>query len=287
MKIQRILHPTDFQPWSRSTLPLAGLLAKKLDAELHVLHVEPMRGDDAAATEPPELQALALEPFLREVRLVTACRRAFTAASAIVGYVVDHGIDLVVMGSHDLHGNVWQLLRSDAIEVAHQSPCSVLTVQAEGSPAVADLGTILVPFDYSHEAREALRWAATIARRWGARIVLFHVIEESRWDSHDLSPERETSRRQCHHQAELRLGDIADFLVPGATVDLDVRFGSPAREILSRAQRGVDLVVMASHGFSATKTLLLGSVADEVQRLAEVPVLLVKVEPRDELRRAM
>ena len=63
-------------------------------------------------------------------------------------------------------------------------------------------------------------------------------------------------------------------------VTLDIRFGDPAREILACAAEGIDLVVIASHGMSAAKRLLLGSVAEEVQRLAPVPVLLVKAVSR-------
>jgi nucleotide-binding universal stress UspA family protein len=283
MKIQRILHPTDFQPCSRHSLPLAAQLARMLDAELHVLHVEPMRGTlPLEVDEPSKLAMLKEEPFLREIRLHTACRQAEEAVSAIVAYAADHAIDLVVMGSHDMHGNLFQLLRSDALEVARRSPCSVLTLEADDAPAIVRLQTLLVPFDYSHPSREALRWAAAIAARWGAQVVLFHVIAESRLEARDESRERKEWRSIYHHQAELRLSDLAGYLAPGVRVGLDIRFGEPAREIVSRAAQGIDMVVMASHGMSAAKRLLLGSVAEEVQRLAPVPVLLVKAEPCEE-----
>jgi len=280
MKIQRILHPTDFQPCSRHSLPLAAQMARKLDAELHVLHVEALRGSvPLEVDEPSKLAMLKQEPFLGEIRLHTACRQAEDAASAIVAYAADHAIDLIVMGSHDMHGNLFQLLRSDALEVARRSPCSVLTLESDAAPAIIRLQTLLVPFDYSLPSREALRWAATIAARWGAQVVLLHVIPESRMEARDESWERKEWRRIYHHQAELRLSDIAGYVAPGVHVTLDIRFGDPAREIVSRAADCIDMLVMASHGTSTAKRLLLGSVAEEVQRLAAVPVLLVKAEP--------
>jgi len=286
MNIQRILHPTDLQPGSRYALPLAAELARKLDAELHVLHVEPLRGTvPLEVDEPTQLAMLSREPFLADVRLRTVCRQADGVARAIVAYAADHDVDLIVMSSQDLHGNLFQLLRSDAIEVARTSPCSVLALEAAQMPALIRLRTLLVPFDYSHPSREALRWAAGIAARWGARIVLFHVITESGLRGGGDGEARTSWRQARRHQAELRLTDIAGYLAPGVPVTLDIRFGDPAHEILSRAADEIDMVVMASHGMSAAKRLLLGSVAEEVQRFAAAPVLLVKAEPHEAARR--
>jgi nucleotide-binding universal stress UspA family protein len=279
MQIQRILHPIDLQPGSRYSLPLAAELARKLDAELDVLHVEPLRGSvPLEVEEPAQLGTIRRETYFSGVRLRTTCRQAADVASAIVDFAADHDVDLVVMGSRNLHGNFFHLLRSDAREVAHRSPCSVLTLEAEQTPALIRLRTLLVPFDSSHLSREALRWAATIAARWAAKVVVFHVIPESLWDAEDEGPGRARWRKTCHHQAELRLADVASYLAPGVPVTLDIRFGDVTQQILARAADGVDMVVMASHGGSAAKRLLLGSVADEVQRLATVPVLLVKTD---------
>ncbi|HEV8240163.1 MAG TPA: universal stress protein [Thermoanaerobaculia bacterium] len=286
MNIQRILHPTDLQPGSRYALPLAAELARKLDAELHVLHVEPMRGSvPLEVDEPAQLRMLKREPFLADMRLHTVCRQADDVATAIVAYAADHDVDLVVMSSQDLHGNLFRLLRSDALEVARRSTCSVLRLESDQLPELLRMRTLLVPFDYSHPSREALRWAAAIAARWGARIALFHVIPEpvlrAGSDSLKRSRWRETHRRQ----AELRLIDIAGYLAPGVPVTLDIHFGDPAREIVGRAAEGIDMVVMASHGMSAAKRLLIGSVAEEVQRLAAAPVLLVKAQPGEAAQR--
>ena len=191
MKIQRILHPTDLQPCSRYSLPLAAELARKLDAELHLLHVEPLRGSvPLEIDEPAQLCLLKREAYLADLRVRAACRQASDVASAIVAYAADHDVDLIVMGSHEMHGNLFQLLRSDALEVARRSPCSVLTLERDNLPELLRLRRLLVPFDYSQPSRQALRWAAGIAARWDARIVLIHVIAESGRQARDASDER-------------------------------------------------------------------------------------------------
>ena len=53
--------------------------------------------------------------------------------------------------------------------------------------------------------------------------------------------------------------------------------GEPATEIVRVAQeKGVDQIVMGTHGRGAVGSLLMGSVAQRVMHLAKVPVVLVK-----------
>ncbi len=63
----------------------------------------------------------------------------------------------------------------------------------------------------------------------------------------------------------------------GFAVTVAVRFGDPAEEIvaLTKAQP-VDLVAMTTHGRTGVRRVLMGSVAEEVMRSAQVPVLLLR-----------
>jgi nucleotide-binding universal stress UspA family protein len=56
-----------------------------------------------------------------------------------------------------------------------------------------------------------------------------------------------------------------------------VEFGSPGAQIALFAQRiGADMIVLPSHGRTGLKRLLLGSVAEQVVRLAHCPVLVLR-----------
>ncbi|MEM7738331.1 MAG: universal stress protein [Deinococcota bacterium] len=81
-------------------------------------------------------------------------------------------------------------------------------------------------------------------------------------------------------RAELKddLQDELDKLeAAGFNVSLSVRFGEPATEIsqLVKAEN-FDLVVMATHGRSGLRRVLMGSVAETVLRSAGVPVLTMR-----------
>ena len=56
-------------------------------------------------------------------------------------------------------------------------------------------------------------------------------------------------------------------------------FGNPASKILDVIeQEKVDFVVMCTHGMSATKRFLIGSVTNKVVHHSKVPVLVVRTK---------
>lgn len=81
-------------------------------------------------------------------------------------------------------------------------------------------------------------------------------------------------------RAELK-NDLADecqaLEAAGFELSLTVRFGDPAEEIVDLAEaEGYDLIVMATHGRSGMRRVLMGSVAEKVLRHTPVPVLMIR-----------
>ena len=138
--------------------------------------------------------------------------------------------------------------------------------------------TILVPLDFSEASHAALRYACRLADRLQASLHLLHVVEppvvpSGYMEVYVPSPEllarfEEEGRRLLH-----------DALTPDEQAKyhavLVQRTGQPANEILAyvEGQRGVDLIVMATHGHGGVRRLLMGSVTDRVVRSAGCPVL--------------
>lgn len=69
---------------------------------------------------------------------------------------------------------------------------------------------------------------------------------------------------------EQKVSDLSD---EGFRVTGDVLHGPIARQIVAAANKD-DVIVMSSHGRTGIKRWFLGSVAEEVMRHAECPVLL-------------
>lgn len=133
--------------------------------------------------------------------------------------------------------------------------------------------TILVPLDGSTLAERALPYAQRLAAAATGRITLLWVLHPPP-PSAAGDPLREVTPRR---EAEAYLRGLTEPLGP-VPVEAVVVEGDPAPEILAAAaQRGSELIVMATHGRSGIGRWIYGSVADAVMRHAGVPVLLVPV----------
>jgi nucleotide-binding universal stress UspA family protein len=132
---------------------------------------------------------------------------------------------------------------------------------------------ILVPLDGSALSRRALPYAAALAHATGARLLLARVAHASPFFAEDLA----VAQLAAIGEAEADLEAATRLLrAEGLQVEARVPYGPAAPGILDEARFcHVDLVVMSTHGRSGLGRWLYGSVADEVLRATEVPVLVV------------
>ena len=144
------------------------------------------------------------------------------------------------------------------------------------------LKNILVPIDFSDHSRKALQYALPFAEKCGAKIILLHVVEprvypENYFDvivpaeMEAVNTNLATTGRQ--RLAELRREEIS----PKIAADTIVRTGQPYAEIINTAKEwDIDLIIIATHGYTGLKHVFLGSTADKVVRHAPCPVLTVR-----------
>lgn len=137
---------------------------------------------------------------------------------------------------------------------------------------------LLVPVDFSDSSVRALRHAMELAAEPGGSLTILHVVPA---DYGWLGIGREESGgldKSLQSQARDRLLALADAEGhEDVRVDLEVRLGRPAEEIVAAATESkCDLIVLSTHGHTGLDRYLIGSVADRVARLAPCPVLLVR-----------
>lgn len=133
---------------------------------------------------------------------------------------------------------------------------------------------ILVPLDFSGKSRRALSYAAPLAAKFGARIVLLHVLGGEKPDRDHAAPPVNTPRRNAAHK---RLRETALQFVDEDLIDQTVvRSGRPAREIIETARvLNADLLAITTEAKAGLNRLIKGSTAEQVLRLAPCPVLTV------------
>lgn len=138
---------------------------------------------------------------------------------------------------------------------------------------------ILCPVDYSDCSAKALRYAAGLALKDSAKLYLMHVIDKRIYDyggpiyEAQLSPDAEVIDR-----LKEKLGESVPKEIRGdIDVETIVTVGVPAQEIVNAADdKGVDVIVMGTHGRTGIAHVVVGSVAENVVRNALCPVLTVR-----------
>jgi nucleotide-binding universal stress UspA family protein len=142
---------------------------------------------------------------------------------------------------------------------------------------------ILLPFDGSDGAAEALHHAAEIAHWADATVHVLFVADTTR-ESVSLVETQVVDAlvkegKDIVEDAEKTLGTL------GVEYDSDVVQGNPAPTVVEYAdQYGHDLVVMPTHGREGVSRYLIGSVAEKVVRLSSLPVLTVRMQPDEQLQ---
>ena len=142
---------------------------------------------------------------------------------------------------------------------------------------------ILVPVDGSEPSNRALAAAIGLAQAFGSRLRVVHVIEElaylSGYDQFGgYSGELIRAMREA---GEKVLADSqAQARAAGVEVDgmLFDQFGERLGETVAKAAQmwNADLIVTGTHGRRGVSRAVLGSGAEQILRLAPVPVLSVR-----------
>jgi nucleotide-binding universal stress UspA family protein len=135
---------------------------------------------------------------------------------------------------------------------------------------------ILVPVDFSVHSEAAMHYALELAGPFHAAIHLLTVVENPLaagvWSSEIYTVEIAELQVNLVRDAEKRLRASVPAGVSNMTTE--VRTGPAAKQILeAAAERGIDLIVMGTHGRTGLAHVVMGSVAEKVVRLAPCPVL--------------
>jgi nucleotide-binding universal stress UspA family protein len=120
---------------------------------------------------------------------------------------------------------------------------------------------ILCPIDFSDGSRQAIQYAAALARQHKSVLTVLHV-----------APDGSETRTLANDAAALFEGVEQS----GVGVEVLIESGQPARQILNRAAAlPADVIVLGTHGTGGFEHLMLGSVAEKVLRKATCPVFTV------------
>jgi nucleotide-binding universal stress UspA family protein len=304
--MKTILVPLDGSALAEQVLPHVTMLARLLNARVRLLHVLTESDREGVITGGglPRRAAAGTVTFYFELeRLAWATLREqadiYLTAQAVLLRAAEHVVDidvrigmpltcimeaaqsepdtLIALATHG-HGGLRRLaLGSLADNLIRAAAVPVFVVRAASHTTVDSplLRRIMVPLDGSDRARSALPQAAALARSAGAELIVLQAVVPTTHYAGLLLMRR--------NQATQALGGLAHDLrqqhqvvvTPAVAVD----YTDVAQAIVTEAaQRNVDLIVMATHGYGGVRRWALGSVADTVLRTTTSPLLLMRAQ---------
>lgn len=212
---------------------------------------------------------------------VTLAMPRGTPAQALHELAEGHDVSAIVIGSHGRGLPQTIALGSVSAKLLQLTRRPVLlsrataTMQEEGAAAgCRDLFShVLFVTDFSDTAEVAFAYIETMIKATNCRVTLLHVQEAERRVPH-----------LRHRLPALRDPDMARLQRlqlwlerSGATeVGVELVHGDPGEEVVKMAKaKACTLILMGTQGKGVTREILLGSVAHQVARHAEEPVLLI------------
>jgi nucleotide-binding universal stress UspA family protein len=305
--MKTILVPLDGSALAERVLPYARLLARTIDARLHLLRVVSDARHERLALDDPTVRAETGVPpgatehdstaaweALRQMaenslaeyadRLRTAGLyvtyevRAGAPAETIVEVAAECHARMIAMATHGYSGFARWALGSVADAVLHTAATPVLLVRGNAPPPKHALfiKRIVVPLDGSELARQALPSAIELADFARAEVVVVQAvtpsIEEYLSSAAPIADLRDNLRAQVLREYQQHVGGDRPASVTSA-----VLVGQAAQAIAEEADwRNADLIVMATHAYSGLQRLVHGSVADQLLHATTTPLLLVR-----------
>ncbi len=127
---------------------------------------------------------------------------------------------------------------------------------------------ILLPTDFSGRCDRSRERAIQLAREWGARLVILHVLPESTTGA-GVAGEEDIAQAEARLRVEAQAPDIQ--------IVRRLAFGSVVEKILdAAAEDAVDLIVMGSSRRDEIGDFVVGTTLERVVRHCSVPTLVVK-----------
>ena len=243
LTLDRILVPTDFSATAADAVRRGGAMARRLNADLHVLHVTRGRELSALVRRLMEADTAAAERLVRHAsdwlgltapdgregtgrtgpsrkpepsstppgQFVRAVRRARVPPDGILSYAREIAADLIVIGTSGRAPGRGPWLGSVADRVIRRARCSVVTVRPDlatppaGRSDAPARRRIVVPIDFSGATRSLVAHAKHWAETFGATVSFLHVVgrQDSSTPTRDEPPPAQNDPQTTNARSRL------------------------------------------------------------------------------------
>ena len=299
IQFRKILVPVDFSEPSRKALTYGLILASQFKAKLILAHIVP---ESSALAYAFPIETFVIEREQRDKanreiqKLVPAEHAAGLDLQTVVktghidvellGMVKDEAIDLVIMGTHGRRYLGRWFIGSVTEHLLRRVPVPVLTVSHVDTERHAITGDVMLErvlyaTDLSDASSIGMKYATELARSFGAQLTVVHVVDQL--DGMLWGPGAVTwlegERVKLVQEMRKKLAEFVSHEKPSdMKVEALVLEGKPLERILEFAQsQRMDMIVLNLQSKGILERAFLGSTAERVVRLAQIPVLSIPV----------
>lgn len=138
---------------------------------------------------------------------------------------------------------------------------------------------ILVPTDFSENSVKALEFACGIVKQNKSNLHLLHIIEPRNYsDEYENRFYDKTLEQSILLEAEEEMRRfIGKISSNGIKIIETINSGKPHEQIIRYSHKeNIDLIVIASHGWTGLTHLITGNIANKVMRYSDVPTICIK-----------
>jgi nucleotide-binding universal stress UspA family protein len=195
MKFEHILFPVDFSERTARLNPSVEWMATHFGSRVTLIHVVEIPSNWYGASDAPLLTAESFQAIsesaksrLRDypIRLPENRVQRVLAEDETAGHITswakEHGVDLIMMGTHGYGRIRGLLLGSVASKVIHDAECPVWTdslLHPHTDGQQHRISSILCAVDIDAETVPLLRFAGQIAAEFKAPVHILHAVPEA------------------------------------------------------------------------------------------------------------
>jgi nucleotide-binding universal stress UspA family protein len=288
-----ILVVTDFSPNSLKVMGPALHFARKFGADIHLCHVDEAEAALSGHSSDELVEFLNrvearrnswLESMANEIREqdidCEIVRLKGWASKEIIDYAQENGISLTAISALGEQGFKSLLMGSTSANVLRNSVGPTLFVSANCSPPEDYRTTcILFPTDFSQASFDGVRYAASLAARFGAELEFFHVMKIPAFiprmpgEAPLVMPP--SLIKKIDDKFEDMVASVTDLL-PEERISCEVTTGDDEAEVIAATAvaKKADLIVIPRRGQGVLEGLVFGRVAENLARISPVPTIL-------------
>ncbi len=276
--MKNILVPTDFSKYGKIAESAALAIAEKANAALDFLHLMdiPKYLSQSATAKPelPEELKIAIgaaHQYMNDLNhnatqkglAVKTYISESTSFDVIKNHVLQHNVDLVVMGSHGASGFKEAFLGSNTQKVLRSVSAPVLVLKEE--PKSMNFSNIVFASTFKEDVHHAFEKIRNFANIFGAKIHLLFVNMPYNFEETGNS----TDRMQKF---------AAQYPGNNFSINIFNAFDEESGILKFSELNNIDLIATTTHGKSGFIQMLSPSVTESLANHSSLPVLSVNVK---------